>query len=166
MIEWLQDQTSAVALDTRSHPVVISSWHGSPTVELVDRYYRWSDAMTAAALAAEQRLVCIADLRAGGAPSPRVCKRLYEHARDDIAREVVLVTFAVVKDPSLRGIIKTMRRSSGSPREPEIVIVERMAAALEYTLTRLRAERIPPPEGLDPVRYGAPLRPRLVTPPS
>jgi hypothetical protein len=163
MIEWLQDQTSAVALDTRPHPAVISSWHGRPTVELIDRYYRWSDAMTAAALAAEQRLVCIADLRAAGAPSPWVCKRLYEHARDDVAREVVLVTIAVVEDPRLRAIIKTMRRLSGGPREPEIVIVDRMADALEYTLARLRAERIPRPDGLDPSRYGAPLPPPTLT---
>lgn len=159
VIHWLQDQTSAVGLDTRPDPVVISSWHGRPTVGLVDQYYRWSDRSSAAALAAEQRLIRIADLRAARAPAAEACKRLYEHARDDLAGEVVIVTFVVLDSPLLYDIVKAMGWLRAG-REPELVLVERMATALELTLARLRAERIPAPAGLDPVRYGPPPRPR------
>ena len=156
MIEWIRDEDCAVALDSRMHPVMISSWHGAPSVPAIDAFYRWSDIRAAAAMAAEQQLIRIADLSRARPPVAAARKRAFEHARNDLVIEVSLVLFVVVDDPTLRSIVNTMRWIGGGRRELEIVTVERMSKAIELTLERLRAERIPAPDGLDPIRYEPP----------
>jgi hypothetical protein len=145
-----------VALDSRPHPVMIASWHGAASVELVDQFYRWTDTCAAAAMAAEQQLIRIADLTRARPPAAHVTKRALEHARNDLAAEVTLALYVVVDDPILRRIITAMRWSSGGRRDPDIAVVPSMTAAIELTLERLRAERIPLPAGLDPVGYQPP----------
>lgn len=156
MIDWIFDNEGALAVDHRSHPVFITTWHGAASVKLVDRYFRWSDAMVAAAMAAEQRLIQITDLSQARCPRGIVQKRMFEHARTDPASEVTLVSFVVLDDPRLRGLITALRWASRARRAPEIVIVDSMTEAIEQSLVRLRSERIPAPPGLDPIRYRAP----------
>ena len=154
MIDWIFDNEGALAIDHRTHPVFITSWHGAATVKLVDRYYRWSDAMVAAAMAAEQRLVRITDLSQARLPPAIVQKRLLEHARHDLAGEVTLANIVVVDDPRLRGLVTAQRWVS--TRSSEIEIVDSMAAAIERSHARLRSARIPVPAGLDAAGYQAP----------
>lgn len=156
MLDWIRDHECALAVDLRPHPVVITTWHGTATVGLIDQYYRWSDATVAAAIAAEQRLIKIADLSQAGCPRGPVRKRMYEHASNDLAAEVTLATYVVVDDPLIRGLITSLRWLSGGRRESEIIMVESMARAIELALARLWAERIPAPAGLDPVGYEPP----------
>jgi hypothetical protein len=157
MIDWIFDNEGALAVDHRSHPVFITTWHGAATVKLVDRYFRWSDAMVAAAIAAEQRLIQVTDLSQARCPRGIVQKRMFEHARHDLAGEVTLASFVVLDDPRLRGLITAVGWATrGTRRAPEIVIVDSMAEAIEQSLVRLRSERIPAPPGLDPARYRAP----------
>jgi hypothetical protein len=156
MIEWIRERDCAVALDSRSHPVMISSWYGAPSIGLVDEFYRWSDRRAAAAMADEQQLLRIADLSHCRPPSGAVRKRAFEHTRNDLVNEITLALIVVVEDPTLRGVVTTMRWIGGGRRELEIVVVDRMATAIEQALERLRAERIPAPAGLDPVHYEPP----------
>lgn len=156
MIEWIRDQDCAVALDGRMHPVMISSWYGVATVKVVDEFYRWSDRTSAAAMAAEQRLIRIADLSHARPPAGVVRKRAFEHNRNDLAGEITLVMFVVLDDPIFRSIVHTLRLTAGGRWMPEIVVVDKLATAIELTLERLHAERIPAPEGLDPLRYEPP----------
>ncbi|MFO7563659.1 MAG: hypothetical protein R6X02_13510 [Enhygromyxa sp.] len=156
MIAWIRDQDCAVALDSRMHPVMISSWYGVATVEVVDQFYAWSDRTTAEAMAAEQRLIRIADLRRARPPSGAVRRRAFDHNRNDLVGEVAVVRIVVLDDPILRSIIHTMRRIGGGRRSSELVVVDKMSTAIELTLERLRAERIPPPQGLDPAHYEPP----------
>jgi hypothetical protein len=156
MIEWIRERECAVALDSRPHPVLIASWHGVATVELVDRFYRWTDSCAAAALAAEQQLIRIADLTHARPPAAHVTKRALEHARNDLAAEVTLALYVAVEDPILRRIVTAMRWTAGGRREPEVAVVGSMASAIELALDRLRTERIPLPAGLDPIAYRPP----------
>ena len=156
MIEWIRERDCAIALDSRSRPVMISSWYGAPSVVLVDEFYRWSDRRAAAAMADEQQLIRIADLSKARAPSGEARKRAFEHTRNDLVNEVTLALIVVVDDPTLRGVVTAMRWLGGGRRELEILVVSRMTTAIELALERLRVERIPAPAGLDPFHYEPP----------
>ena len=156
MIDWIRGEDCAVAIDTGAHPVVIVTWFGTATIELVDAYYRWSDASVAAAIAAEQRLVRIHDVSVASYPPARVCQRAYNHARADLASIITVAHFAVLTDARLRRALGALRWFCGGRRDPELEIVDRIATALELTRERLWAERIPLPRGLDPAAYQRP----------
>ncbi|HVH98218.1 MAG TPA: hypothetical protein VM869_05900 [Enhygromyxa sp.] len=135
---------------------MISSWYGAPSLAIVDEFYRWSDRRAAAAMAAEQQLIRIADLSNAVAPEASVRQRAIEHTRNDLVTEVTLALIVVVDDPTLRGVVTAMRWVGGGRRELEIVEVTQMATAIELALERLRVERIPAPAGLDPIHYVPP----------
>ena len=155
MLQWLRDDGCGIALDTAHNPVVISTWLGRPSVELVDRCYRWFDATAAAALASEQQLVHIADLSGARQPEALVRKRIYEHARDDLAAEVTLVTIVVRGDMDPCGFVRSIGRQPGA-RHAQFIVAESVREAIVVALARMWDARIPPPFGLDPVHYRTP----------
>lgn len=156
MIEWIRERDCAVALDSRTHPVMISSWYGEPSVALLDDFFRWSDRRAAAAMASEQLLLRIADLSHARPPAGDVRKRAIEHARNDLVNEVTLALIVVVSDRTLRGVLKAMGWVGGGRRELDLQFVTSTSVAIELALERLRAARIPAPAGLDPNLYQPP----------
>ena len=157
MIEWLQDEQGAVALDTRHHPVVIVTWEGTASVDLVDRYFCWSDAAAAAAMAQEQQLVHITDMSRGQLPSARVRKRIIEHSALNPAVEVALAHIMVVPEFGLRGLVRTVARFvQPQIQQPQMMFAGTVEEAIEVALGLLWEARIPPPFGLNPERYQAP----------
>ena len=156
MLQWLRDDECGIALDTAHNPVVISTWLGRPSGDVVDRYYRWCDATAAAALAAEQQLVHIADLSGARQPAARVRKRIYEHAQDDLAAEVALLTIVVRGDMDPCGFVRSVGRLASARHATELVVVETVREAILVALARMWDARIPPPFGLDPVHYRTP----------
>jgi hypothetical protein len=158
MIQWLQDEECGIALDTRHHPVVILSWQGRPSTELIDSYYCWSDATAAAALAAEQQLLQIADLTGVQWPTAAVRMRVVNHRSLNLAAEVMLSTIVVCGGYSgrLNGFVRSVGQLGGGRRSAELFIVETMPEAIEVALAKMWSARIPPPLGLDPRRYQAP----------
>lgn len=158
MIEWLQDEQCRIALDTRHHPVVISTWRGLPGVDLVDRYYRWSDRTAAAGLAAEQQLLHIVDLTRAQWPHASVRMRAVDHVSLNLADEVMLSTIVVCGDLADRmsAFVGSVARLRGGRRVAELLIVETVSEAIELALERMWSARIPPPFGLDPDCYQTP----------
>lgn len=153
MLRWMHGDDCGVALDTTHDPVVITTWYGAATCTLIDDYFRWSDANTAAALAAEQQLIHIFDLRDAERPSARACMRAIEHSRDDIAAEVRLATIAVA-EPVLGSVVRVagcLGRYRSAP-----IVVSTIEDAIEIALIELRGARIPAPLGLTPRCYRAP----------
>jgi hypothetical protein len=153
MFRWMHGDDCGVALDTRHHPVVITTWYGAATCALIDEYFRWSDATTAAALAAEQQVVHVIDLRRAERPSALACKRAIEHSRDDIAAEVRLATIAVA-EPVLGSVVRVSGCMGRHKQMPNVV--DTIEDAIELALLELRGARIPAPVGLTPMRYRAP----------
>jgi hypothetical protein len=153
MLSWLHGDDCGVALDITHGPVVITTWYGSATCALVDDYYRWSDATTAAALAAEQRLIHVIDLRLAEKASGLARKRALEHSREDPAAYVRLATIAVA-EPSLAALVRVAGRTARRGHTP--IIMETIEEAIELALIELRSARIPPPSELTPGRYRAP----------
>jgi hypothetical protein len=153
MLRWMYGDDCGVALDTRHDPIVITTWYGAATCALIDDYFRWSDATTAAAMAAEQQIIHVIDLRHAERPSALVRKRALDHTREDLAAEVRLATIAVVA-PGLGSVV----RISGCMGQHEYApnVVETIEDALELALVELRSARIPAPPGLTPRRYRAP----------
>jgi hypothetical protein len=153
MIRWLHGDDCGVALDIRHDPVVITTWYGAATCALLDDYMRWSDASTAAAMAAEQQLIFVMDLRHAEQPSGLVRKRVLEHSRDDIAAEVRLATIAVAT-PGLGSVVRVVGCMGRYKQMPNVV--ETIEDAIELALLELRSARIPAPLGLTPRCYRAP----------
>jgi hypothetical protein len=153
MLRWLHGDDCGVALDTRHEPIVITTWHGSPTCPLIDDYFRWSDAITAASLATESRLIHVVDLRQAERPGALAWKRALDHSRDDIAAEVRLATIAVA-DPRLDPVVRVAGRMGRYWQAPNFV--ETIEEAIEQALVKLRAARIPAPLGLTPKHYRTP----------
>jgi hypothetical protein len=153
MLRWLHDGDCGVALDTRHEPIVITTWYGSITCALIDDYFRWSDATTAAAMASEQRLIHVVDFRHAERPSALVRKRAVEHSREDLAAEVRLASI-VVAEPRLGPVVRTAARAARYRHAPSLV--ETIEEAIELALLELRAARIPAPVDLTPRRYRAP----------
>lgn len=154
MIRWLHGDDCGVALDTRHEPVVITTWYGSATPALIDDYFRWSDATAAAAMATEQRLIHVVDLRRAEQAGALARKRALEHSREDPAALVRLATIAVA-EPSLAAMVRfavRMRRSG-----PATNIVDTIEEAIEMALLELHSARIPAPLGLTPHHYRAPI---------
>jgi hypothetical protein len=153
MLRWLHGDDCGVALDTNHEPIVITTWHGSATCSLIDDYFRWSDAITAASLACESRLIHVVDLRHAERPSALAWKRALDHAHNDIAAEVRLATIAVA-DPRLDPVVRVAGRMGRYWHAPSFV--ETIEDAIELALTQLREARIPAPPGLTPRHYRAP----------
>jgi hypothetical protein len=153
MLRWLHGDDCGVALDTRHEPIVITTWYGSLTCALIDDYFRWSDANTAAALASEQRLIHVVDFRHAQRPSALVRKRTLEHARNDLAAEVLLATI-VVAESDLGAVVRTATRVGRHRYAPSLL--DTIEEAIELALLELRAARIPAPVDLTPRRYRAP----------
>lgn len=153
MLRWMYGDDCGVALDTTHDPVVITTWYGAATCALVDDYFRWSDALTAAAMAAEQQLVHVIDLRHAERPAVLVRKRSIEHSRHDIAAEVRLATIAVA-EPVLGTVVRAAGSVGRYRQAPSLV--NTIEDAIELALTELRSARIPAPVGLTPRRYRAP----------
>src|SRR5690606_33704201 len=107
---------------------------GAPSVALVDEFYRWSDRRAAAAMAAEQQLIRIADLSKARAPSGEARKRALDHSRHDLVNELTLALIVVVEDPTLRGVVTAMRWIGGGRRELDIVVVTQVSRAIELAL--------------------------------
>jgi len=159
MIEWLHDPRAEVILDTRHHPAVISTFRGSVSVDLVDGYFGWSDAVAAAAMAEEQLLVHVTDLSDALIPAPLVRKRVIEHNFANLAGEVSLAHIVVVPSLGLRTVVRTIARlSQPHRRSPELLFASTLEEGLELALRLLWKARIPPPPGLDPSRYETPVR--------
>lgn len=158
MIQWIRHEGCEVALDRRYDPALISTWCGRPSCELIDRYFRWSDANAAATMAAEQQLVHIVDLTNTKLPVAAARKRAIEHARHDLAAQITLGTVVVLADPGLRWLVSAMHRMStgGRATTKSLDLVDSIDAAIEIALHRMWDARIPPPFGLDPGRYRPP----------
>lgn len=160
MIPQLQAQTGRVALDTRYDPVVISTWEGSASVDLVDRYYGWSDETSAAAMAQEQQLIFITDLTQAQLPDAAVRKRVIEHSNASPAAEIALAHILVVPELGLRTLVRSIARFvSPMAGRPELVFAASIEGAIEISIQLLWKARIPPPAGLRPEGYVAPRRP-------
>lgn len=156
MIQWLNEEQGGVALDLRHDPALISTWYGQPSCALIDRYFAWSDATAAAALAAEQQFVHIVDLRQVEPPSANVRRRALEHMRTNLAAEIQLASIVVLDSPLLASLIRVAHRAPLG-RESKLMLVDTLDEAIERGLAELRDARIPPPMGLAPGRYRTPM---------
>lgn len=152
MLRWLHGDGCGVALDTRHEPVLITTWHGAASCALIDDYFRWWDATAAAAMASEQRIVHVLDLRHAKYPSALARKRALEHMREEPVAHVRLATIAVA-EPPLAMLVRVGARI-GRRQEPNVV--ETIEEAIELALMELRSAKIPAPLGLSPVGYRAP----------
>ncbi len=153
MLRWLHGDACGVALDTRHEPVLFTTWYGAATCDLVDDYFRWWDAVSAHAMATEQRLIHVMDLRGAEQAGALARKRALEHAREEPAPQLRLATIAVA-EPSLATLVRVAARMGRRSHEP--AIVDTIEEAVELALFELRSARIPAPLELTPDRYRAP----------
>ncbi len=106
----VEDGEANVVLSTKRLPLLVATWSGTLTVDLVDRYFAAHYAVLHALQAQGRRCVLITMGLAAGRPSPIVRRRIVERMDDDreIAERVLIANAVVVESAIVRGAMVAM----------------------------------------------------------
>jgi hypothetical protein len=145
-------------LDDRWFPVVIGTWWGELSPELIVSYFGWYDGQLARARSEGTKISLITDGLDVQRPSGEARKSLAieSQVREAANRELVVSTYVVVHGALLLGVLASvMSVFRGGLR---ISSTSDMVTALERTLARFDQAGLPRPAGLDPATYVRPSR--------
>lgn len=104
------DGASECALDSRHLPLLITTWFGSPTLALVERYAQWFDEFVEASRIAGRRFVILDDTTLAERPAPSVRGRL---SKLECPSEVVIDRVVVVQARAIRGAVTALSWITG-----------------------------------------------------
>ena len=155
----LRDADAAIVIDDRAPGVVIATWFGEPTLELVDRYFDWHAVFVDGVRKARGRFVLITDTFATARPSPSARKRIAERteALGPDLQELTIGSYLVVENALIRGVITALAWLHAPLAET--VPLGSPALAIGAALRDLDAAGIPRPANLSPATYKRPARP-------
>ncbi|NUP09595.1 MAG: hypothetical protein HOW73_26415 [Polyangiaceae bacterium] len=156
----LKDKESAVVVDDAARGILIASWFGEPTVELVDQYYSWHGAFLDRHRKERRRFILITDTYASTRPSPAARKRIadgFKSLGPDV-RDFTFQSYIIVHNALIRGVLTALGWLD--ERLSESVIVATPADAIEGALKDLEKAGIPRPANLSPQGYRRPARPK------
>lgn len=154
------DGESSVTIDDALWPIVIATWFGRPTEDLVDRYFDLHAQLLERAREEHTRLVLVTDTFATERPSPMARKRIVDRteAQPSDVRHLTVESFIVIENPVIRGVVTAL--AWVYPKMSESKNVGSLAAALEGSIDALRNAGIATPKHLVPSAYRRPARPR------
>jgi len=154
------DGESSVTVDDALWPIVIATWFGRPTEDLVDRYFEHHSELLQQARDEQTRIILISDTFATERPSPLTRKRIVERteAQPEDVRYLTIDSFIVIENPVIRGVV--MALAWVYPKMAESKNVGNLSLALEESIEALRKAGIAPPKHLVPSAYQRPARPQ------
>ena len=116
----VEEGEAKVTLSTERLPVFVATWSGTPTVELVDRYFAAHYALLRELDALRRRAVLITMGLAAGRPSPIVRRRIVDRLDDDrpLAERVLVANAVVIESAIVRGAMVAMSWIDPSLRVP------------------------------------------------
>ncbi|WP_146157697.1 hypothetical protein [Enhygromyxa salina] len=94
------DGSSEIILDARLRPLLVATWVGPATLDLIAAFQAWIDAEIARAKPRAARLMLINDGSAAGRP-PADVRRAFSEQRVD--EQILVRTYAVIDNPLVRG---------------------------------------------------------------
>jgi hypothetical protein len=152
----IRDGASSVVIDVRPWPVVIATWFGEPTEDLVRKYFAEHATLLDRARRKEQRIVLVTDTFATQRPSAKARKLIADltSAQPDDISKLTLGSFIVIESVLIRGAVTALRWIL--PRLAESESVDSIGAAFERAAALLDARGIPQPKGLVAREYRRP----------
>jgi hypothetical protein len=148
-----RDVDSALTLDSRYFPVLITRWSGKPTPTLAEAYFRWHDAMLYRAEFEETRVVHVTDANEAKQPDAPVRKFIADSsaARAGVAH-VALNSYVILESKLIRGVLTVIGWVMGDAKSNQIM-TPNLEQALDQALTDLDKAKIDRPRGLEPTAY-------------
>jgi hypothetical protein len=157
----LRDKEASVVIDDAAKGVLIATWFGASTVQLVDEYYAWHGAYLDRHRKEGRRFVLITDASESARPAPAARKRIadgFAKLGPDV-KVITIQSYIVVDNALIRGVLTALawldERLAGS------VLVATPAAAIAQALKDLERAGIAPPSNLSPATYKRPARPAV-----
>jgi hypothetical protein len=145
-VERTHDGDASLSLDRRHMPLVIITWRGSTTLEMVEQTQVWLDESYAQARALDYGgVVFISDASEVGVPSADARRRVLELRHDpELLIKVIIVTPAHNK--MVRGILNGIAWVLGDSR---YVVSNSLAHALEIASRAFEQRGLAVPSGLE-----------------
>lgn len=132
------DGECEVVVDVSHLPLVVTTWFGKPTVELVDAYDEWLRRFVESSSVSGRRVVLLDDATRAERPTPQVRGRL---AKLDCPANVVVARVIVAHTPAIRGAVTALTWSTGKP----LRTVETIEAGVSECLKLFGEHKIVPP---------------------
>lgn len=151
-----RDADAAVIGDIRHFPVMITTWFGEPTEDLVRHYFAWSDDVARQAIERGQRYVIISDNARARRPAPTV-RRLVAKLIDAgpaAATDCIVATFVVFESALVRGAVTAMQWLSA--KDWNLTTAATVQQAVAAALKAVEQHGFPRPDRLSPTTYVAP----------
>jgi hypothetical protein len=148
------DGDAEVVVDLRFMPIVISTWFGTPTIELATSFAEWFSPFMAEQAQLGTRLVFVSDASLAGRPGGDVRKRFAALDSPDF----VLDSLVVVTNPAVRGAATAIRWAAGE--RMKMNFAADLPSALIRALGLLARHAIEIPRALRADRYELPVIPR------
>lgn len=94
------DKGSELLLDDALRPILISTWIGPATLDLVDEFYRWCDGQVAKAKRRGYPVILISDATLAGRPNADV-RKAFAAAKFDV--DVPFKSIVIINNKIIRG---------------------------------------------------------------
>jgi hypothetical protein len=152
------DAQSAIVVDDRYFPVLISTWFGEPSEGNVRRYFEWSAVLYMRLCANRQRYVLIQDALEVQRPSPRV-RGLIAELADSMpdAASLLLGSYTILGSALVRGALTALQWVVRR-RTWQTTAVGTMREAMARACGDLERAGLAIPRDFDPARYARPAR--------
>jgi hypothetical protein len=144
----LVDGKSELYLDDALPPILIITWIGPATLDLVDRFTRWADEQVATAKRSKRPLIMVHDATAADRPGAEV-RRAFAEQRVDPT--VSTRTIVVLTNPLVRGAMTAIGWLVGESFD--VVSTKTMADALTQAAAYARSHGLVPPSDGELARY-------------
>lgn len=147
-------------LSTQYFPIVIATWFGVPSVNIIERYGAWLNRMADRAKKQGTKVVLLGDFTTAARPTPEVrramataIERLTERHGDGF-----LGGSTIIGQPLMRAVVTMVLALTR--QKIDFKPVKSLAAGFERTRQLMDAAGIPWPEGFDPKTYERPQGPQ------
>lgn len=146
-------------MDDRLWPIVIATWFGRPSENLVEQYFGMHERCLRRAREERTKVVIVTDTFATERPSPVARKRIVELTQTFAAdgKAYVLEAYIIIENPVIRGVVTAL--AWVYPQMSETHHVASLGVALERARLSLLEAGVAPPADLVSSAYGRPARP-------
>lgn len=120
----------SIVVQDQWFPIVCSTWRGSPSTQVIERYYDWLDAVVQRAKREATAVVNITDAGLSGVPDASVRRMIAERTKDfDFARATKgFRAVTIVENAVIRGVMNALAWMHGDMEMKSYTVASRKDA--------------------------------------
>ena len=135
------DGSAELVIDESYAPILVLTWFGEPTTQLIDRYVAWTRELIADNVANHRKAALVVDSREILRTDATVRRHYADRAVDDPS---LLISVAVIDSAMVRGALTAIRWVLGD-RLSSVVSVPTLEEAFERACAAIEAEGMDAP---------------------